>query len=111
MIDWDSLVLSPLQSVFSDPIAYAPTVSQPGAAPFLARGIFAQRPTRWETAEGGLLTTLETTLGIMLADYPVPPRQGDSLVRSGVTWFVWDVNADGQGGASLSIKMQRKPAE
>ena len=98
-------------AVFSDPIALTPTVSMPGALGYPARGIFAQKPTRWETAEGGLLTTLETTLGIMLADFPVPPKQGDSLVRGGVTWFVWDVNLDGQGGASLSIKQQKPTAE
>ena len=110
-VDWDALVLAPSMAVFSDPIALTPTVSMPGALAYPARGIFAQRPTRWKTAEGGLLTTLETTLGIRLADFPVPPRQGDSLVRAGVTWFVWDVNADGQGGASLSIKLQRQTAE
>ena len=110
-VDWDALVLAPTMTVFADPIALTPTVSMPGALAYPARGIFAQRPTRWETAEGGLLTTMETTLGIRLADFPVPPRQGDSLVRLGVTWFVWDVNADGQGGASLSIKLQRKPPE
>jgi hypothetical protein len=110
-LDFGALVLGPTMAVFSDPIALTPTVSIPGALAYPARGIFAQRPTRWETAEGGLVTTMESTLGIMLADFPVPPRQGDSLVRAGVTWFVWDVNLDGQGGASLSIKQQRKPAE
>ena len=107
-LDFAALVLGPAMAVFADPIALTPTVSIPGALAYPARGIFAQKPVRWETAEGGLLTTLETTLGIMLADYPVPPKQGDSLVRAGVTWFVWDVNADGQGGATLTLKERRR---
>lgn len=106
-MDFASLVLGPCMDVFADPIMLTPTKSQPQAAAYPAQGIFAQKPVRIETENGGYLISLETTLGIRLADYPVPPKQGDSLVRSGVTWFVWSVTLDGQGGASLHIQTQR----
>ena len=111
MIDWDALVLAPAMTVFADPIALTPTVSIPNALAYPARGVFAEKPVRVEVENGGYISTLETTLGIRLADFPMPPKQGDSLVRAGVTWFVWDVNPDGQGGASLAIKQQRQIAE
>ncbi len=75
------------------------------------------------------MSTMETTLGIRLRRFlPAAPKQGDSVLIGGAdlqlarpvlpdrprlttiggaTWFVWDVNPDGQGGASLVIKQQR----
>lgn len=134
MIDFDALVLAPCMSVFGQRVVVTPTVSQPNAPAFVAQGVFAQRPTRWETAEGNFVTTMETTLGIRLADFYLPPKQGDSVLIGGAdisgslgpgtlqivpnlttiggtNWFVWDINADGQGGASLTIKLQRPTAE
>ena len=109
MIDLSALVLGPTMAVFADPVALTPTVSMPKALAYPTRGIFSQRPVRVDdgSGTGNYWSTLETTLGIRLVDFPVPPKQGDSLVRAGVTWFVWDINIDGQGGASLVIKQQR----
>lgn len=102
-VDWDALVLAPAMAVFSDPIVLTPTVSQPSAAPFLACGVFAVKQVTVQTAEGEF-TDQQPTLGIRLADFPVPPKQGDSFVRAGVVWNIYDVQPDGQGGADLVLK-------
>lgn len=90
-------------AVFSDPIAFTPAASQPGAAPFLARGVFAVKQVTVKTDQGEF-TDQQPTLGIRLADYPVPPKQGDNLLRTGMVWNVYDVQPDGQGGADLVLK-------
>ncbi len=103
MIDWDGLVLAPLQAVFADPIVFTPTISQPGVPPFLARGIFAVKQVTVRTEEGEF-TDQQPTLGIRFADYAVPPKQGDSFARAGTVWNLYDVQPDGQGGADLVLK-------
>lgn len=103
-MDFASLVLGPAMAVFSDPIVFTPTVSQPGVAAFPARGVYAVKQVTVRLEDGGIFTDQQPTLGIKLADYPVPPVQGDSFVRAGVTWNVWDVQPDGQGGADLVLK-------
>ena len=102
-LDFASLVLGPAMAVFADPIALTPTVSQPGALAYPARGVFAVKQVTIRTEEG-LFTDQQPTLGISLADYPVPPKQGDSLVRAGIAWVVWDIQPDGQGGADIVLK-------
>ncbi len=103
MFDFASLVLGPAMAVFADPITFTPTVSQPGVAAFPARGVYASKPVDIRV-EGGTMSDVQPTLGIKIDDYPVAPKQGDSFVRAGITWFVWDIKPDGQGGADLIIK-------
>lgn len=100
---FERMVLVPAMAVFSDPIVLTPTASIPGAPAYLARGVYAVKQVTVRTDEG-MFTDQQPTLGIKLADYPVPPKQGDSLVRTGVTWAVWDVRPDGQGGADVVLK-------
>ena len=102
-LDFSALVLGSAMAVFADPIALTPTVSIPGALAYPARGVFAVKQVTVRLEEG-LFTDQQPTLGIKLADYPVPPKQGDSFVRAGVAWTIWDVQPDGQGGADLVLK-------
>ena len=101
--DFAGLVLGPAMAAFADPIVFTPVKSQPGVAAFPARGVYAVKQVTVRTDEG-IFTDQQPTLGIMLADYPVPPMQDDTFVRAGVTWSVWDVQPDGQGGADLILK-------
>ena len=103
MIDFSALVLGPAMAVFGAPILFTPTASQPGIPAYPARGVFAVKQVTVREEEI-VFTDQQPTLGIKLADYPVPPKQRDSFVRAGVTWFVWDVQPDGQGGADLVLK-------
>ena len=67
--------------------------------------MFAVKQVTVRTDEGEF-TDQQPTLGVRLADYPVPPKQGDSLLRAGVTWSIFDVQPDGQGGADLVLKQE-----
>lgn len=90
-------------AVFGAPISFTPTASQPGVPAFPARGVYAVKQVTIRQDET-IFTDQQPTLGIKLADYPVPPKQGDRFVLAGVAWFVWDVQPDGQGGADLVLK-------
>ena len=103
-LDFAALVLGPAMAVFADPIVLTPTASLPGAPAYAARGVFAQKPVQVQVEGGGFMSDVQPTLGIALSDFPTPPKQGDSFVRTGITWFVWDIVPDGQGGADLTIK-------
>ena len=89
--------------VFGQPIVFTPTASQPGVPAYPARGVYAVKQVTVREEEV-VFTDQQPTLGIKLADYPVPPKQGDSFVLNGTTWRVWDYQPDGQGGADLVLK-------
>jgi hypothetical protein len=79
MIDFDALVLSPNQNVFSKPIIINPLVSQPGIAPYAARGIWTVRHVEAITDSGDILTTRQLTIDIRLSEFAVPPQQNDRI--------------------------------
>lgn len=106
MINFSALVLGPAMGVFGQPIVFTPTASQPGAAPFTARGIYAVKQVTVRT-DDGIFTDQQPTLGIRIGpapDFPVMPEQGDSFVLNGTTWNVFDWQPDGQGGVDLVLK-------
>ncbi len=108
-MDFANLVLGPVMAAFGRPITFTPVKSEPGVAAYPARGVYAVKQVTIRTEDGGGFTDQQPTLGIRLADYPVPPMQSDSFTLNGVAWWVWDVQPDGQGGADLVIKQSPVP--
>ncbi len=119
MIDFDALVLLPAMTTFAGPVTITPVKSQPGAAPYPARGSFASKPIEI-ALEGSddYHRAQQLTLGIRLSEFaaqPAPPKQGDTMARTaGVplssgtlpdgTFEIYDVELDGQGGAVLTLR-------
>eukprot|EP01037_Dinobryon_pediforme_P017838 gene17838-18066_t len=91
-------------ATFGQPVTVTPTKSQPGAAAYLSRGVFDMQQQSVMLEDGSELASTKRTLGIRLADYPVPPRQGDFLTLGSDNYQVDSFTADGQGGAELVLK-------
>ncbi len=105
MIDFASLVLAPAMAVFGQSVTIMPVVSQPGASPYPARGVYASKPIQIQIEGGGYHSTVQPTLGIRLADFAVPPMQGDTVDLGTLGQFeIADVNPDGQGGADCPLR-------
>lgn len=101
MIDWDRMVLKPLQGVFGEPVTHLPAVG----APQSASGIFDEAYREVDLAGGMAVTTESPVLGIRTSDFPMLPKQGDQLIvpRIGMTFVIREVQVDGHGAAKLLL--------
>jgi hypothetical protein len=102
-IDWDSLVIGPLQGIFGEPVTYMPLAG--GSLPI--SGVFDDaylKEVMFEDATSGV-TTVSAVLGVQLSQFAIPPAQNDSLqiVRTGSTYIVREVRVDSRGGAKLML--------
>jgi len=109
MIDFSALVLNPAQAAFGCAVWITPTVSQPLAAPYQARGIYSSTPTDVVMQDGTVLCDQRTTLDIRLAEFPIPVTFNDRVTpdegeAKGITFFVGAIDEDGQGGAKLTLR-------
>ena len=108
-VDFDSLVVGPLQAIFGELISYQ---SASGAQPFQAKGVFD-----WYYAsadplgDGGEysqsrpvhVTARQAVLGIQLSAFAVAPAQGDLVIARDTRFYVREVQPDGHGGAKLML--------
>lgn len=116
MIDFAALALAPGITAFARPVSIRPVRSQPGAAPYHARGVWASRPVEIQTEDGRVLNSRVITLGIMLAEFTAAPKTRDLIdvpaagfyPAEGRHW-IEDIDLDGQGGASLTLKKGEPP--
>ena len=92
---------------FGRPVTYAPR-SGPSKT---IRAVFTDPYALVEAGLAADVTGNAPTFGVHVADLPDPsnPKSaiGDAIVRESVTWRVFDVHEDGQGGAELLV--QRGP--
>ena len=95
--------------IFGRVVEIDPHVSQPGAAPYQARGIFSSRPVQFQLQDGAILSDQQTTLGIRLEEFAVPPTNRDRVIIDGVTYWVGDTSLDGQGGATITLRRTEPP--
>lgn len=87
---------------FAEPVTYQPAA---GGAPFEVVGVWRAPHTALEIGAETEISTVSPALGIRFADFPSPPKKGDTFVRGGVTWKVIDIEDDGPGlGAHLAIR-------
>ena len=117
MIDFAALALGPGVATFGRPVTVTPLASQPAKPPFPASGVWSVRNVDVPMELGGNLNTTTITLGIRLADWPVKPvpqmqihvPAAGSYPDEGTLW-IDDVDPDGQGGATLTLKKKPKGA-
>jgi hypothetical protein len=114
--DFDRLVLRPAMHAFGKPITITPTVSQPNAAPYPARGVWEEQHVEIPLMDGGLLSANTLDLGIRLSEFAVRPVQGDFVGIADTrfwrpeligSYVINDVKPDGQGGAKIILKRQQ----
>ncbi|HWF01556.1 MAG TPA: hypothetical protein VG248_17270 [Caulobacteraceae bacterium] len=104
MIDWDAVVLGPLEAVFGEtgPATYMPRA---GASYDLA-GVF----DNGHVAIGLLdqaspASTVKPVFGVRLVNMRSPPAKGDRVLiqSTGVVYTVEDLQPDGHGWAKLVL--------
>ena len=123
MIDFSSLVLSPAMLVFGQPITITPVKSQPGAPAYgktpagaALTGVYASKKVEIQLESGLFHSTVQPTLGLRLADFVVPPKQGDlvTIPAYGMSpalgsFSFADISPDGQGGADCELRLKVAP--
>jgi hypothetical protein len=117
VIDFAALALGPGIAAFGRPVTVKPTSGKPPIAPFPATGVWSSRNVDLSLVDQQSMNTRVVTLGIALAAWPMEPKPGwavripaaGSLADEGTLW-IDDVDLDGQGGATLTLKKQPKGA-
>ena len=116
MIDFDQIVLNPLENIFSIVCKFTFAATKPEAAPVTVRGIYSSGPYRCDHAGRCHLFRSADFAGYSACatfrDGPVPDR-GDlvEIVDSrhpafGNRYWIGDSDLDGQGGAMLMLRTQ-----
>ncbi|WP_175867865.1 head-tail joining protein [Burkholderia diffusa] len=104
-IDWNGMVIGPLQGVFGEPVSY---MSILGGA-FQITGVYDKAFFAVDVETGSLVSTSQPTLGVQLSQFPSNylPQQGDQLqiVETAEQWEVREVHSDGKGGARLMLNV------
>jgi hypothetical protein len=103
-VDFDTLVIKPAMDVFSKAMTVKPLASQPLVPSYAARGVWSKRPVDIATEGGGILSSEERKIGIRLSEFVVPIAVLDQVKFDGDWYWIDDVDEDGQGGASLTLK-------
>ncbi|SFT11733.1 hypothetical protein [Methylobacterium sp. yr668] len=116
MIDFAALALGPGIAAFGRPVTVTPLASSPVRLPFAATGVWTVKNTSIQLEGDQSMNTTVLTLGIRLADWKYRPEQF-SVVRIPAAGFypdegsLWidDIDPDGQGGATLTLKRGKPP--
>jgi hypothetical protein len=86
---------------FGETVSYTPK----GHAPVSIPGIFSDAFVSVDPGSGVAVTSTGPAVGIKLADLPQAlTNKGDKCVIRGTSYTVFDVQKDGQGGATLILK-------
>jgi len=107
-------------AAFARPVTVTPTVSQPGQPAYSARGYFGTRELDVLTETGGVFSDSQSYLDIIMVEYPVLPRQGDTIDIPdhqdipGGNFLVLDLAGVGDGSGLISVQLRKtvtnKPA-
>jgi len=79
-VNYATLIYAPAFDMFAGPITIFPYISQPGAAPYGARGIFDTRALNIVGEDGAVFSDQETILDILEIEFGVLPLQNDHVV-------------------------------
>lgn len=114
-VDFDALVLSPCEDIFA--IACRFTLAIDPANPIDARGVYSSAPVDVQMENETIFSDQQTSLGIRLRDFVVPPDRGDMVEiidanhpAFGSKYWIGDTDLDGQGGSTLLLRAQEPPA-
>jgi hypothetical protein len=112
-VNFDALVLSPCEDIFAIACTFTQLASDPGAPPFVARGVYSSGAIDVGMQDDTIFKDQETSLGIRLRDFAVAPGRGDlvevtdaSHPAFGAKFWIGDSDLDGQGGAKLLLRTQ-----
>jgi hypothetical protein len=105
---------------FARPVTVTPTVSQPGQPAYSSRGYFGTKELDIITEAGGVLSDSQSYLDIIMAEFPVLPRQGDTIdipdhqSVPGGSFMVLDLAGVGEGSGLITVQLRKvvtnKPA-
>lgn len=111
MIDFDALVLNPCEDIFSILVKFTLAATKPEAAPVIVRGIYSSAPVDVVMQDETIFSDQQTSLGIRLRDFDIPPDRGDIVEiidqrhpAFGNKYWIGDSDLDGQGGANLLLR-------
>lgn len=111
MIDFDAIVLNPLENIFSIVCKFTFSQSRPNAPTFICRGIYSKRDLDVEMQDGTIFSDHEVALGIRKRDFDIVPDIGDQVEiidrrhpAFGAKYWIGDSDDDGQGGATLLLR-------
>ena len=101
MIDWDNLVLAPLQTVFGEPVTFIPKFG----LQFAGSGVFDEAYREVDLAGGMAVTTEMPVLGIRTSQMQNLLQQGDQVFvpSRNLTYVIREVRIDGHGSAKLLL--------
>ena len=109
MVNFDALVIGPLQNIFGEPVQYFPGAG----SSFAITGVFDKSYQKEAIFEDGSVgvTTEAPVLGVQLTQFSVAPVQNDRLSIPSVntTYVVREVRLDGHGGARLLLNKVSSP--
>lgn len=95
-------VRSQAKAAFGQSVAYVPIVGPP----LTVTGIFDNPHSESPFPGGAPVSSNRPTLGVDLADFALPPTDGDLVTIVGTIYKVIDTDEDGQGGAVLRLQKQ-----
>lgn len=108
-VNWDALVIGPLQGVFGESVTYMPFAG----GSLSITGVFDNaylKEVMFEDASTGV-TEVSAVLGVQLSQFQIPPVQNDqlSVVSVNTTYLVREVRLDSRGGAKLLLSKVSSP--
>jgi hypothetical protein len=113
MIDFDQLVLKKSGDIFSIAVQFTLVATAPGVPSVLARGVYSSTPVDVQMENETIFSDQQTSLGIRLRDFIIPPGPGDiceivdlSHPHVGKKFWIGDLDEDGQGGAMLLLRTE-----
>jgi len=101
MINFDALVLKAGQAAFGEPITVII-----GNETIKTSGILTMTPMIASLEGNTGLQVFKTTLSVRLADFKNMPVAGNRVLLRGKYYMIENVENDGQGAASLTLKKE-----
>jgi hypothetical protein len=104
MVDWDAILIGPVDGIFGEPATYFPATGGSWAI----TGIFDEAYVEVALAGGMGVTSARPVIGVQLSQFLFYiPQQGDTLTiaRTGETFIVKEVRDDGHGAAQLLLNL------
>lgn len=109
-IDWDNVVLGPTIAVFGENPGRRPIYTASGTEPIEIDGVFDEAYREVDLIDTGVgSNAVMPVLGVRLAQFARPPRQGElvTIPSVGKDYVIKDVRPDGHGWAKLMLGLKK----
>ncbi|WP_175950375.1 hypothetical protein [Burkholderia sp. BCC0405] len=109
MIEWDALLLAPIEAIFAQSATYT---TRAGVA-YPLSGVFDEAVTDVDVTSSPPVTTVHPVFGYRVIALPVPAHQGDTLTilaapgapLTDTTYVIREVRIDGHGWGLLLLNL------